>query len=93
MRLFTGFPFGEPFTRAAEALSLSNGTISGLRWVPGVNLHVTACFIGEVAPDKLSAIKKATGEICTRFQPIMLNLQEICIWPVSRISPIHGRFN
>ncbi|MCX6226127.1 MAG: RNA 2',3'-cyclic phosphodiesterase, partial [Bacteroidia bacterium] len=81
MRLFTGFPVGNQFTLAATVLSLSNGTINGLRWVPGVNLHVTACFIGEVSPDKLPRLKTATGEICTKFQPMTLNLQEICIWP------------
>jgi 2'-5' RNA ligase len=55
--------------------------IDGLRWVPGVNLHVTACFIGEVSPTRLPGLKAATGKICTNFQPITLELQEICIWP------------
>ena len=81
MRLFTGFPVGNEFTQAASALSRSNGSINGLRWVPGVNLHVTACFIGEVSPDKLPGLKTATLEICTDFQPMTLNLKEICIWP------------
>ncbi len=81
MRLFTGFPVGIQFTQAISALSHSNGIINGLRWVPGVNLHVTACFIGEVSPDKLTGIKTATGEICSNFQPMTLNLKEICIWP------------
>ena len=81
MRLFTGFPVGNEFTKAASALAQTNGTINGLRWVPGVNLHVTACFIGEVSPDKLSGIKTATSEICSNFKPMMLNLKEICIWP------------
>ena len=81
MRLFTGFPVGNEFTQAASALSRSNGSINGLRWVPGVNLHVTACFIGEVSTDKLSGLKTATREICTDFQPMTLNLKDICIWP------------
>jgi 2'-5' RNA ligase len=81
MRLFTGFPVGESFTQAAAALNRANGRIGGLRWVPGVNLHVTACFIGEVSPDKLSGLKTATSEICASFKPMTLNLQEICIWP------------
>ena len=49
--------------KAASALGLANGRIDGLRWVPGVNLHVTACFIGEVSPDKLPGPKTATREI------------------------------
>jgi len=81
MRLFTGFAVGNEFTQAASALGLSNGRINGLRWVPGTNLHVTACFIGEVSPDKLSGLKTATMEICANFQPMTLNLQEICLWP------------
>lgn len=81
MRLFTGFPVGEQFTQAASALGLSNGRISGLRWVPAVNLHVTACFIGEVSPDKLAGLKTVTGKICANFQPMTLNMKEICIWP------------
>jgi 2'-5' RNA ligase len=66
-RLFTGFPVGTQFTQAATALSHSNGKINGLRWVPEVNLHVTACFIGEVSPDKLSGVKTAPTVICARF--------------------------
>ncbi|MCX6227154.1 MAG: RNA 2',3'-cyclic phosphodiesterase [Bacteroidia bacterium] len=81
MRLFTGFPVGSLFTQAASVLGLSNRRIIGLRWVPGVNLHVTACFIGEVSQNKLSGLKAATGEICANFQPMTLNLKEICIWP------------
>jgi 2'-5' RNA ligase len=81
MRLFTGFPVGKQFTEAASALALSTGVINGLRWVPGVNLHVTACFIGEISPDKLPGLKIATGEICANFQAMTLNLNEICIWP------------
>jgi RNA 2',3'-cyclic 3'-phosphodiesterase len=81
MRLFTGFSVSTSFTEAATALNRSNGRINGLRWVPGVNLHVTACFIGEVAPDKLTGLKTVTAVICAQFQPITLTLKEICIWP------------
>ena len=81
MRLFTGFPVGNTFIQAASELVLTNGIINGLRWVPGVNLHVTACFIGEVSPDKLSGLKTAAGNICADFHPLTLNLKEICIWP------------
>lgn len=81
MRLFTGFSVGNTFTEAASSLGSSTGRINGLRWVPGVNLHVTACFIGEVSPDKLSGLKTAIGNICADFQPMTLNLKEICIWP------------
>jgi 2'-5' RNA ligase len=44
-------------------------------------LNVTASFLGEVSPDKLPGIKTVTGEICANFQPMTLNLKEICIWP------------
>jgi len=81
MRLFTGFPVGNELPKAARALGRSNGRINGFRWVPGVNLHVTACFIGEVQRDKLPGLKAATGKICANFRPIKLNLKEICIWP------------
>jgi RNA 2',3'-cyclic 3'-phosphodiesterase len=81
MRLFTGFPVGNEFTEAASALDRSNGRINGLRWVPGVNLHVTACFIGEVSPGKLAGLETVTGEICASHPPFTLKLQDICIWP------------
>lgn len=81
MRLFTGFPVENDFLNAATALFRSAGNINGLRWVPGVNLHVTACFIGEVAPNKLAAIKAATGEIAALSRPVTLGFQDICLWP------------
>lgn len=84
MRLFTGFPVGESFIQAASALESRNGRINGLRWVPGVNLHVTACFIGEASRDKLPGFIASTREICSHFQPITLNLKDICLWPKNR---------
>jgi len=81
MRLFTGFPVGNDFTDAATAFVCSSGRINGLRWVPEVNLHVTACFIGEVSPDKLAGFKAAIAEIVVHTRPITLNLQELCLWP------------
>lgn len=81
MRLFTGFPTGDAFLAAASALARSNGRIEGLRWTQAVNLHVTACFIGEVQPGKLPELKKAVGEICGRHQSIHLTFKEICLWP------------
>ena len=84
MRLFTGFPVGVTFTQAASAHAASFGKIGGLRTVPGINLHVTACFIGEAAPDRLPGIKASTRDICARYQPITLNLKEICIWPKNK---------
>lgn len=74
-------PVGDEFIDAALILHQLNGRINGLRWIPGVNLHVTACFIGEMPPDKLTRIKQDTAAICSRFQPMVLDLKEICTWP------------
>jgi 2'-5' RNA ligase len=81
MRLFTGLPVGAAFIEAAMELGTSNRKVNGLRWVPADNLHITACFLGEMPADKLSGIKTTIAGICDGFGPMTLALKDICIWP------------
>ena len=81
MRLFTGIPVNEPFQNASKKLSLLNQRISGFRWVPDVNLHVTTCFIGESAASNLLRLTGLTRTVVSMASGIILELEDICVWP------------
>ena len=56
MRLFTALPL--PAT-TRTLVSLQAGGISGARWVPEENLHITLTFIGDVTDDRVEDIMEA----------------------------------
>lgn len=81
MRLFTGIPVSEAFIRAAGGIAENNSGLHGIRWVPARNLHVTACFIGEVNADKLPEIIERIKKIAASTEPVILNQDKFCLWP------------
>ena len=56
MRLFTALPLP---AATRTLVSLQTGGISGARWVPEENLHITLTFIGDVTDDRLEDIVEA----------------------------------
>jgi 2'-5' RNA ligase len=69
-RLFTGLEV--PSAIAAE-LSMLRGGISGARWTPPENYHVTLRFIGDVDPHLASEAAEALSEIRRPSFPVTLD--------------------
>ena len=53
MRLFVAIDLPDPVRQAVSALPRR---VSGARWVPDAQLHLTLCFIGSVADERLGPI-------------------------------------
>lgn len=47
-RLFIAAPVSESFRKAVAGIRSTLAAREGFRWVPEANLHLTACFIGDV---------------------------------------------
>jgi len=69
MRLFVAL---QPTDPAREALAALADEVSGVRWVPAAQLHLTLRFIGEVSEG--DADKIAGALIRVRVQPFFLEL-------------------
>lgn len=82
MRLFTGIPVSDTFIKTASLIAETNSGLHGFRWVPARNLHVTACFIGEVNPNKLPDIIERINGVTASTEPFILHTDRICCWPV-----------
>jgi 2'-5' RNA ligase len=71
MRLFIGLPIpaelANALTQHARAITLPKA-----RWTPSENIHLTLVFLGEVAEQKLSAIKLELDELKTAPVPLRL---------------------
>ena len=80
MRLFIGIglppTLAESLARAASNLLFIRERI---RWTPPENLHLTLSFLGQVAPDRLTAIEQALSGI--RSPPLRLELDGVSAFP------------
>lgn len=66
VRCFVGIGLPEPFREGLHSAGARIRTEApdwtGEKWVATENLHVTLCFVGEVAADSLPALSHAVGE-------------------------------
>ena len=76
MRLFVAL-LPPPAVRA-ELAALA-GPLSGVRWSPEANLHLTLRFIGEVSPEMLGDFETALAGV--RVEPFVLPVSGIGVFP------------
>lgn len=60
IRLFVGLELPQPLR---ERLAMMGGGLSGARWVPPENYHITLRFIGEVPPHRAEEIDHALSGV------------------------------
>ncbi len=84
MRLFVALAIPEDVREKLAALLRElRGSDPAPRWVPPQNLHVTLKFIGEVAPQRATAICDALAEIRLE-QPIHFEFRGLGFFPNAR---------
>jgi 2'-5' RNA ligase len=66
-RLFVALVPPAPVQAGLAALAVP---LTGVRWIPGENLHLTLRFIGETAPDRQEAFAQALRRV--RVEPFVL---------------------
>ncbi len=55
-----------------------------VRWVRPANIHLTVVFMGDVDPDRLSAIEAALGPVCRGRSPFRVALKGTGVFPNRR---------
>lgn len=89
-RVFIGFELPEPLTAVlgdvASTLSDADRRWRSEKWVPAENLHVTACFIGEVPPERLDGLVELVERTCAAAEPFSLAVDGIVARPDRRAA-------
>ena len=57
-----------------------------IRWVAPGNMHVTLCFLGDIADDLLAEVCEAARQVASRHQPFDFDVRGVvCIPPGGRL--------
>lgn len=56
-------------------------SVYDVRWTPRENIHITACFLGDVREESIDEIKEKIKEICARTEPFTLSFEKIDFAP------------
>lgn len=66
-RLFVGIPIPHDFSAELLAFQEENKFVQGINWVPEKNLHITLCFIGDYATEKIPELKNILSGISSKY--------------------------
>jgi 2'-5' RNA ligase len=75
LRLFIAVPLPPAFMAELQAFRQANAAlmrISGFRWTPEINLHLTALFIGETPPALLSQLRQGLSGVAEVVSPFTI---------------------
>ncbi len=92
IRIFVAFPVMAELKSASLELSEKNGLLSGIRWIPINNLHITLFFIGEIEDRNLENVKNAITISVEGQRSFILQYDSIVLKGVNRTSMIWAQF-
>lgn len=84
MRLFIAIELPQKIQKELyEKTAPIRASLSGVRWIPPENLHLTLKFLGEVASDRVDAVKASLQEALSRgdFRPFGLEFKGVGAFP------------
>lgn len=58
----------------ADAVAIARARLSGFRWTPPENLHLTLRFLGEVAADRQGEVEEGIAALVPGWRPLLLNV-------------------
>lgn len=56
-------------------------SVRDVQWTPKGNIHITACFLGDVDETHSAEINKKIKEVCARIEPFSLSFENISFAP------------
>ncbi len=69
-------------TRLVELLhTLKQQIPSGVRWVPGGNIHLTLKFLGESSPNNIAILSKSLPALTSRYQSFDFHIEQLGAFP------------
>lgn len=84
-RIFFGFELPRAVSRQATGLrTLVDDPRSAVRWIKGVNIHLTVRFLGLTPRDAIDDIASATGTALEKNGPISIQVQGTGVFPDAR---------
>lgn len=84
-RTFLALPLSEIFlTEIRSVLAAVRPRISGVRWVPPEQTHLTLHFFGPTMPEEIDKIKRRMKMVAADFSPMALQLSGLGCFPDSR---------
>lgn len=71
-------PLSESFLPTFKKLKINADRREiAVKWVPVENFHITVTFLGEHPEEDIPAIQKTLAEVCTRFAPFDLKIEDM----------------
>lgn len=84
-RIFFGFELPRPVSRQATGLrTLVDDPRNAVRWVKGVNIHLTVRFLGPTPRDTIEGIARATENSLKKNGPIGIRIEGTGVFPDAR---------
>ncbi|MEK7493880.1 MAG: RNA 2',3'-cyclic phosphodiesterase [Patescibacteria group bacterium] len=79
-RLFVSIPIPREW-QDAFANHYAQFSARDVRWTAKENIHITACFLGDVDEAHIGEIKEKIKELCARLEPFFLSFENISFAP------------
>jgi 2'-5' RNA ligase len=76
-RIFVAFPIPSLKSEELKVIQWQNNSLTGIRWTPFQNLHVTIFFLGEVLEETISSINDAIHAATNKTKPFELEFEKI----------------
>lgn len=99
-RIFVSIPLPEEW-RNAFADYCRRFPRNDVRWTAKENIHITACFLGDVQEERIGEIREKVQELCARTTPFTLSFEKIdfappdmpprMVWVVFKESDVYAR--
>ncbi len=82
MRCFIAIELSEEIKRVLDDIERElKKTVTGVKWVPPENIHLTLKFLGNIECDKTERIKEFTDNIADKRRPFAIRISSLGAFP------------
>src|SRR5436190_4874871 len=78
-RIFVAFPVTSVIAEELKIIRVQNNLLTGIRWTPSQNLHLTIFFLGEVPEENVSSISVVISAALIKTKPFSIEFDRITL--------------
>jgi len=78
-RLFVAFPVPDIQREELKLIQQQNSSLTGIRWTPLPNLHLTIFFLGEVLEENIPQINDVISKVVEQTHPFIVQFEKIVL--------------